>query len=70
VTRAIAEGFVGTDDASLVERLGVPVTLVEGEALNFKITCAQDFSLAEALLDRFLDVASTSQEPRVPSRSV
>jgi 2-C-methyl-D-erythritol 4-phosphate cytidylyltransferase len=48
--RAIAERFVGTDDASLVERLGVPVKLVEGESLNFKITRAQDLALAEELL--------------------
>ncbi|WP_348265400.1 2-C-methyl-D-erythritol 4-phosphate cytidylyltransferase, partial [Salmonella enterica] len=34
VTRARTDGFVGTDDASLVERLGAPVTLVEGEPEN------------------------------------
>lgn len=49
VSRAITDGFVGTDDASLVERLGLPVTLVEGEPLNFKITRAQDMALAEEL---------------------
>lgn len=70
VKRAVAEGFVGTDDASLVERLGVPVRLVEGEALNFKITCAQDFSVAEALLDRFFDPrTSRSEDTPAPSRS-
>lgn len=60
VRRAILDGFVGTDDASLVERLGSPVTLVEGEALNFKITCARDFSLAEALLTTVLDARTPS----------
>lgn len=50
VARAAADRFVGTDDASLVERLGIPVTLVEGEPLNFKITRAQDLALAEELL--------------------
>ena len=50
VARAVADGFVGTDDASLVERLGLPVTLVEGEPFNFKITRAEDVSLAEELL--------------------
>ncbi len=70
VRRAFMDGFVGTDDASLVERLGVPVALVEGEALNFKITCAQDFSLAEELIDRFPDRGmSTSEGTRAPSRS-
>ncbi|MBA2773066.1 MAG: 2-C-methyl-D-erythritol 4-phosphate cytidylyltransferase [Nocardioidaceae bacterium] len=39
-----------TDDASLVERLGVPVTLVEGDPLAFKITRPLDLLLAEAVL--------------------
>jgi 2-C-methyl-D-erythritol 4-phosphate cytidylyltransferase len=50
VSRAVADGFVGTDDASLVERLGLPVTLVDGEPFNFKITRAEDVLLAEELL--------------------
>jgi 2-C-methyl-D-erythritol 4-phosphate cytidylyltransferase len=71
VKRATLDGFVGTDDASLVERLGSPVTLVEGEALNFKITCVQDFSLAEALLNKALDARTpTSAGIRTPSPSV
>lgn len=40
-----------TDDAQLVEQLGVPVTLVEGSPLNFKITTSEDFRLAEVALD-------------------
>ena len=44
------DGFVGTDDASLVERLGVPVKIIEGSRLNFKITTPEDLVLAEALL--------------------
>lgn len=39
-----------TDDASLVERIGVPVILVEGAALAFKITTPIDLMLAEVLL--------------------
>ncbi|MFW6059348.1 MAG: IspD/TarI family cytidylyltransferase [Phycisphaeraceae bacterium] len=39
-----------TDDASLVERLGEPVAVVEGDPLNLKITHAQDMELAEAVL--------------------
>lgn len=39
-----------TDDAALVEALGHPVRLTTGEALNFKITTAQDLALAEAWL--------------------
>lgn len=43
-------GFQGTDDASLIERLGVAVCVVEGSRLNLKITTPEDLLLAEALL--------------------
>lgn len=39
-----------TDEATLVERLGVKVTLVEGEENNIKVTTALDMKLAEGLL--------------------
>ena len=48
--KADAEGFVGTDDAQLVERLGVSVRVVLGSARNLKITTADDLRIAEALL--------------------
>ncbi|MGC8834251.1 MAG: 2-C-methyl-D-erythritol 4-phosphate cytidylyltransferase [Armatimonadota bacterium] len=48
--RAAEEGFVGTDDASLVERLGHPVKLVEGSRENFKVTYPEDFAAAERVL--------------------
>jgi 2-C-methyl-D-erythritol 4-phosphate cytidylyltransferase len=48
--RAAADGFIGTDDASLVERLGQPVTLVEGHPTNIKITTPDDFQVATELL--------------------
>ena len=38
-----------TDDASLVERLGEPVTIVQGSARAMKITVESDFALADAL---------------------
>ncbi len=41
-----------TDDAMLVERLGVPVAIVEGTGTNMKITSAEDFVLAERLFDQ------------------
>ncbi|MFQ5895904.1 MAG: 2-C-methyl-D-erythritol 2,4-cyclodiphosphate synthase, partial [Nitrospinota bacterium] len=50
--RAQEEGFVGTDEASLVERLGEPVELVEGEAWNLKVTTADDLAMAEAFSKR------------------
>jgi 2-C-methyl-D-erythritol 4-phosphate cytidylyltransferase len=58
LARAEADGFIGTDCASLVERLSGPdrqplqrVTIVEGEARNFKITFAADLERAAALID-------------------
>jgi 2-C-methyl-D-erythritol 4-phosphate cytidylyltransferase len=39
-----------TDDSFLVERLGIPVTVVEGSARNIKITNQEDLALAEAVL--------------------
>ncbi len=42
VKRAKADGFTGTDDASLVERLGVKVDMVDGSDENLKITVKAD----------------------------
>jgi 2-C-methyl-D-erythritol 4-phosphate cytidylyltransferase len=39
-----------TDDAGMVESLGLPVTLVPGDPRAFKVTTGQDLALAEALL--------------------
>ncbi len=39
-----------TDDAQLVEAIGHPVTVVEGEATNLKITTRADLTLAAAVL--------------------
>ena len=48
--RAEADGFLGTDDASLVERIGVPVRIVHGEYSNIKVTTPEDMVVAEAIL--------------------
>ena len=42
--------FTGTDEAALVERVGLPVRAVEGDARNIKITTPLDLKIAEALL--------------------
>ena len=47
---AAADGFVGTDDASLVERIGVPVRIIPGDDRNMKVTTAHDVAVAHALL--------------------
>src|SRR2546423_5129060 len=39
-----------TDDSFLVERLGVPIAAVEGNARNIKITNEEDLAMAEILL--------------------
>ena len=48
--KAQAEAFVGTDDAQLVERMGVRVAVVEGSARNIKITLPEDLLAAEGWL--------------------
>lgn len=50
--RAYDRGGAATDDASLVENLGVPVHTVAGDPLAFKITTPLDLRLAAALVDR------------------
>ena len=47
---ANADGFVGTDEASLVERAGIPVAVVHGSQVNLKITQPGDLELAEFYL--------------------
>jgi 2-C-methyl-D-erythritol 4-phosphate cytidylyltransferase len=44
---AAKEDYYATDDAALVERLGHPVTVVEGDETNIKITTEADLRLAE-----------------------
>ncbi len=51
--KAAEERIRATDDAALVEMLGHVIKIVEGTALNFKITTAEDFLLAEAILREF-----------------
>ncbi len=50
--RARADGFLGTDDAGLVERLGHKVRMVEDAAQNLKITVPGDLEVAEMYLGR------------------
>jgi len=49
-TKAMEDGFVGTDDASLVERLGVKVHILPGSYTNIKITTLEDLILAHLFL--------------------
>jgi 2-C-methyl-D-erythritol 4-phosphate cytidylyltransferase len=49
---AEADGFMGTDEASLVERSGHEVAVVMGSVRNIKITTPADLELAEFFLSR------------------
>jgi 2-C-methyl-D-erythritol 4-phosphate cytidylyltransferase len=47
---AALEGFAGTDDASLVERAGGRVAILEGPRDNIKVTLPEDVAFAEWVL--------------------
>ena len=48
--KATENGFIGTDDASLVERIGVKVHILPGSYTNIKITTPEDLILANLFL--------------------
>lgn len=48
--KAQEDSFYGTDEASLVERTGERVCVVQGDPKNIKITTPDDLSIAEVLL--------------------
>ncbi len=49
--QARSEGFEATDDAQLIERWGGTVAVVQGSRANIKITFAEDFKMAESMLE-------------------
>lgn len=56
---ASRDDFLGTDEASIVERSGHPVKIVEGDYSNIKITTPEDVILAEEFLrERFTSKAA------------
>jgi 2-C-methyl-D-erythritol 4-phosphate cytidylyltransferase len=46
------EHFIGTDDSSLVERISHPVSMVEGDYDNIKLTTKEDLFFAQAILQK------------------
>ncbi|MBF0136059.1 MAG: 2-C-methyl-D-erythritol 4-phosphate cytidylyltransferase [Magnetococcus sp. DMHC-1] len=48
--QAVASGFIGTDDASLVEHLGVAVRVVSGDVRNIKVTHPHDETIVTLFL--------------------
>ena len=55
------EKFEGTDDASLLEHIRIPVKLVEGSRENIKVTEPMDIYFAEAILK-----ARSDEEAKMP----
>jgi 2-C-methyl-D-erythritol 4-phosphate cytidylyltransferase/2-C-methyl-D-erythritol 2,4-cyclodiphosphate synthase len=45
------DGFLGTDDASLLEHCGIPVALSEGDKKNIKITTKEDLEIANMYMN-------------------
>ena len=66
LARAIEEGksIDATDEAMLVERLGLPVHVVEGDPRNIKITTAEDLATAKAVAVRTSRSESEGVSPR------
>ncbi|NLV57454.1 MAG: 2-C-methyl-D-erythritol 4-phosphate cytidylyltransferase [Clostridiales bacterium] len=48
---ALETGYLGTDDAALVEHMGLPVYLCRGDHENIKLTTPLDVALAERILE-------------------
>ncbi len=51
--KAIEEGYTGTDDCVLAERLGIRTKLVTGSYYNIKITTKEDIAIAEAIVQNY-----------------
>lgn len=47
---ALSDGFVGSDDASLIERIGGKVKVVEGKRNNVKLTVPEDYLILASVL--------------------
>lgn len=64
------EGIEGTDDASLLEHISIPVKLCEGSRENIKVTDPMDIYFAEAILKARSDseVNKTAEEPETTEK--
>lgn len=49
--KAKADKFYGTDEASLVERMGYPVSIIKGDYNNIKITTVEDLKIVQMILN-------------------
>jgi len=62
-------GWQCTDDASLVERIGVPVTVVQGERTNIKVTTPEDLVWASWFLSNRAGVACLPKDEAADQNS-
>lgn len=49
------KGLSGTDDAYLVESMGIKVKMIEGSYENIKVTTPEDIIIAEAIMERIAE---------------
>ncbi len=47
-------GFLGTDDAMIAERMGIPVKIIEGSYNNIKITTIEDIAISKIIIENML----------------
>ncbi len=47
--QAEKDGFLGTDECSLVERMGIPITFIESDSSNIKVTTPEDIAVAKKI---------------------
>lgn len=57
---AIDEGIVGTDDSSLVEKIGQPIKMIMGSYDNIKITTPEDLIIADSFIKDREDILNRS----------
>ena len=55
IKKANNEGFLGNEEGELVERLGIPLLIAEGDTDNIKITVPTDWFFADAILKKRLN---------------
>ncbi|MDM8555775.1 2-C-methyl-D-erythritol 4-phosphate cytidylyltransferase [Desulfococcaceae bacterium HSG7] len=60
--KALQEGFIGTDDAALVENGGDRVKMIDGSRFNIKITTAEDMELARMFFQNLNIIDATLQK--------
>ena len=65
--QAAEDNFLGTDDSSLVERIGDKIKIVKSDYSNIKITTPEDLLMAESLLPDEIQpaVTHTAALPRI-----